>query len=362
MSAIFGILGIDDNYADTIGSLGEEVVYSAAQQAVVAGSAEVTRLFNAFVEKETEAFHLVYLLPGGGRLQRLGEMTPADAQMRYNEWEVEFPLRPWGTQLAWSRRAMAHMSMQTFDTHLDSLILADLFVVRARILTAIFEDDNLTFTDPIHTTADLTIRRLANTDGSLYPPIVGSETDADGQHYLETGYTVANIVDGDSPIVDTRDEVLHHFGGRGNNDRNFVYFHGTDQTDYLAALTDYVRVPDQYIRSGEDTAVPFGLPDVPGRIHGRCQGGWLSEWAWMPDTYGIGLLLEVPAPLIKRVDPAWTGLGTGLHLVATEENYPLTSMHWEHVFGFGCGNRLSACVIEVSGEDGSYTPPTTYAE
>ena len=62
-----------------------------------------------------------------------------------------------------------------------------------------------------------------------------------------------------------------------------------------------------------------------------------------------------------RVDPAATGLGQGLQLVAKDVNHPMQRSSFEHRYGFGCGNRLSAACISIC-ETGSYVPPTAYDE
>jgi hypothetical protein len=76
----------------------------------------------------------------------------------------------------------------------------------------------------------------------------------------------------------------------------------------------------------------------------------------------LGVHLEAPAPLVMRVDPSDTGLGGGnFGLVVEDMDYPLQSSYFERRFGFGVGNRLNGYALEVS-TDGSYAPPTAYAE
>jgi hypothetical protein len=74
----------------------------------------------------------------------------------------------------------------------------------------------------------------------------------------------------------------------------------------------------------------------------------------------LAVHLEAPAPVIKRVDPAATGLGRGLQLVAEDESFPFTASFWRHRFGFGVGNRLNGVVMEL-GTGGTYTVPAAYA-
>jgi len=291
----------------------------------------------------------------------MGRQAQAGAMKRTGYYDVAFPLDQYGAQLAGDRVDMAYMSLAELDAHLDTIMIQDLNTLRWNILLAIFEDTNLVWTDPLH--GNLTITRLANTDGTLYPPVLGSETEADDDHYSEAAYNVAAIADANNPVTTLVAEIAEHFGGVGSSGRQFVYFHGADQTAYLAAITGYVPISDQYIQLSVATDDVRSWPRVPGRIHGRLSGAWLSEWdGWIPDTYGLCILQGVPPPLLKRNDPADTGLGRGLQLVATDGNHPMQQAHYEHRYGFGCGNRLSAAVIELSGEGATYTPPTEYTE
>lgn len=359
MSTLFGALGLDDNERATIGAIGQGLVFDAINAVFEEHNADVEKLLSVFVEKQTENYTERYLLPGGGKLQLLADQAPSAAVKRSGYWDVAYPLRGWGAALAGSRVSLAYMTVQELDAHLKTILAQDLYTLRWRVLTALFEDTNLTFADPIW--GNLTIRRLANGDGTLYPPVTGSETEEEENHYLYTGYDVADIDASNNPAATVRADLEHHFGGRGTYGDNVVLFHHSEATPYFAAISGYAPVDDKYVQLGDDTARAIGIPNVPGRVHGRLTGCWLSEWAAIPSLHYIGLHLDAPRPLVMRVDPASTGLGRGLHLVQVDREYPLQSAYYERRFGLGCGNRLSACAVEVS-ELGSYTPPTGYAE
>mgnify|MGYP000911329147 CR=1 FL=1 len=372
MSSLPGILNINDTERAFVNVLGQELVFDAINTVLAQYNAEVSAQLGVFVERDTERFKMRYLLPGGGRLQEMGRQGAAGAVKRAGYYDVSFPLRQYGAELGGSRVDMAYMSIAEVDAHLDTIMIQDLNTMRWNILTAIFEDTNLTFSDMLH--GDLTVRRLANGDGTLYPAVLGSETEAEDNHYINAGYAVADIAAANNPAVTLRDEIVEHFGGLAVNGNNIVYFHGADQTPYLSAIDGYIPMEDKFLTAntyvhsaGANYPLgwpkPQGWPNVPGRVHGRAWGVWLSEWTgWIPNKYGIAVLLEVPAPLMKRVDPSDTGLGNGLQLVATDYEHPLQRARYEHRYGLGAGNRLSAAVIEINGAGGSYDPPTEYAE
>lgn len=359
MSDIFGALNMEDNERAYVGSVGKRLVFEAINETLSRWNEDVRAAMSVFVEKRTEDYTERYLLPGSGQLQETGRQAPTAAVKRSGEWDVAYPLRGYGAALGGSRVDLAYMTLQELDAHLDTIMAQDLNTVRARILTGLFEDDNLTWTDPNH--GNITIRRLANGDGTSFPPTVGSESDTTDNHYSAGGYAEGSISDSNQPFITLRDELVEHFGGRGTFGDNIVVFHNSSATSDVDALTGYTEVADQYIQYGADSDLATSIPDVPGRVHARCTGCWLSEWDWIPSNFMLAIHLEAARPLVMRVDPADTGLPRGLTLVAEDENAPLQSSYYAHRFGFGVGNRLNGAVIEVSG-DGSYSPPTSYAE
>jgi hypothetical protein len=63
---------------------------------------------------------------------------------------------------------------------------------------------------------------------------------------------------------------------------------------------------------------------------------------------------------MERVDPADTGLTSGLQLVAQDEEFPFMASFWRDRFGYAVGNRLNGVAFEY-GTGGTYTEPTAYA-
>jgi len=114
------------------------------------------------------------------------------------------------------------------------------------------------------------------------------------------------------------------------------------------------------IQPGDDTATVFGLPaGLPGRILGTVSGAWVVEWRHLPATYTVSIHLDAPAPLAMRVDPTYTGLGSGLQLVSTNDKYPFSESFYSHRFGVAAANRLNGVVMEIAA-GGTYSVPTGY--
>lgn len=359
MSGIFGALGLPDTDRSYVRTIGQEAVYSATQQLLAQWNADMMGAMGLFVDSVTESHKERYYLPGGGRLQRRGRLTTAGAVRAYGSWDVAYPLEDFGAQVASDDISLAYMDMQQYNRHLDTVLLQDANTVRFEILKAIFNNTAATFVDPIW--GSLTVERLANGDSVTYPPVLGSETEATDNHYLESNYAATAISDTNNPYVTIRDELEEHFGiATGGN--NILVLINPAEVPETEDLSDFDAIPDTFVSPGANTAIPSGYPSlIPGssRVIGRTNGVWVAEWRFIPANYMVGIHLDAPKPLKMRVDPADTGLGQGLQLVATDANYPLQASHWRHRFGIGVGNRLNGVVMEL-GTGGSYTVPAAY--
>ena len=187
---------------------------------------------------------------------------------------------------------------------------------------------NGTFIDPLH--GSLTVRRLANTDSTLYPPVIGSITEADDQHYHELGDVATAIDDTHDPWVGVNTNTINivaeleeHFGITAGSSQIVSFINQAEVTE-VSALTDFEPVDIVQIREGTQTAAPVGVPtNLPGVVIGRHRAGaWIVRWDFVPATYILSIHTGTEPPLMKRVDPADTGLGSDLSLVATDEEFP----------------------------------------
>lgn len=356
MSGIFGLLGLPDTDRSFVNTIGQNVVYDATETLLARYNADLSAAVAVFIEGRIEYFKTRYKLPGGGRLQRRGSETTSAAVKAYGYWDVAYPLEDFGAQIGGDDISLAYMTMQEYDRHLDTILIQDVNTYRWEMLHRLFDNVATTFVDPIH--GNLTIEPLANDDAVLYPPVLGSETEATDDHYLESGYAATAIDDANNPYITIRQELEEHFGvSTGGN--NIVVFIHPDEVPETEDLTDYDMVPDSYVRQGAQTAIPEGLPSVPGRVLGRTNGVWVAEWRWIPTGYMLGVHLEAPPPLNERVDPADTGLPSGLVLVTRDEDYPLEHAHYRHRFGLGTGDRLNGVAMELA-DGAGYTIPTNY--
>lgn len=358
MSAIFGHLGLADTDRVFNTTVGQQVIWAAAEAYVARANQELQEALRFFVERTTSDFKFRYKLPGGGYLQERGEDGRFGAVKTLGYWDVALPLRDFGAQIVGNDVAMAYMSVQELENHISTVILQNKNTVVWHILHRIFKSTTTTFSDPIH--GDLTIQALANGDTVVYPPVIGSATEATDNHYLESGYAASDISDTNDPYEVVVPELKEHFPGTTTSD--IVTLINSAESPETKALTDFYEIGDPNIRQGANADVPFGPPaQIPGgNVIGRHKAGtWVAEWDFMPAGWSYTTHLGAPAPLLMRVDPDDTGLGQGLQLVSTDDEFPFMSSFWRHRFGLGVGNRLNGVVMEF-GTGGTYTAPTAY--
>lgn len=358
MGAIFGHLGIADTERAFNATAGQQVLYEAATTYINRVNAELERIASIFIARTTDQFKLRYKLPGGGYLQQRQKNGRYGSVKATGSWDVAFPLFDFGAEIAGSDVVMAYMTMEELEKHISTVVIQNRNTVRHQILRRLFKSTTDTFDDDIH--GDLTIQPLANGDAVLYPPVIGAAVEATDSHYLQSGYAEADISDTNDPYEVIVPEMVEHFGETVGG-QNVVTFINDSARPETQALTDFFEVNDNFIRSGANADIPVNLPNVPGRIIGRHKAGtWVSVWNFVPSNYSLSVHLEADAPLVRRIDPADTGLGDGLQLVAQDMQFPFQSTTWRHRFGVGAGNRLNGVVMEF-GTDGSYGAPTAYA-
>ncbi len=356
MSGIFGHLNLDDSDRVFNATQGQRAIYDVAMEYVNKVIGEMNAVYSCFIAETTSDFKRRYKLPGGGYLQKVGPNSKPGAVKAYGSWDVAFPLEEWAAGSASNRVERAYMSVAELENHLATITTQHVNTVRNEILKALMQSGQDTFIDPEH--GSLAIEPLANNDAVVYPPVLGSVAEAAENHYYGSNYTAASISDTNNPFETIRTDLEEHFGVQSGGSNIVVFIH-PDQKAKTEALTDYDAYVDRFIQPGADTDRPTNAPaGLPGITLGRTNGCWVQEWRFMPTGYLLGLHLDAPKPLIKRIDPADTGLGNGdLQLIAENEDFPFNESYWSARFGLGCGNRLNGVAVQLVAST-SYSNPT----
>jgi hypothetical protein len=357
MSGIFGALGVSDSDRVFNATVGQRVIYETAMEYVNRINADLALAMSVFVDETTEEYKRRFKLPGGGYLQRRSPDGRYGSVKASGQWDVAFPLEDFGAQISGNDIDFRRMTVRELDRHLDTVVAQNVNTTRFEILKALFNNTADTFVD--EEWGSLTVQPLANSDGTLYPPVIGATDDADDQHYLEVNYLATSISDTNDPLTVIKNELEEHFG-INEDGSDVVVFHNPDATPDIRALTGFVGVTDKGVVPGMDTAVLRDiLPAHPGNLIGRVKGVWSVEWRHLPATYMLGIHTGAPKPLVKRVDPADMGIPEGLSLVAVDEEFPFKGSFWRNRFGLGCGNRLNGVALEL-GNGTTYGIPTVY--
>jgi hypothetical protein len=319
---------------------------------------DLARVTSLFIERTTEDHKFRYYLPADGELQRVSELGRPGERKITGSWDVALPLEGFGDALGTSRIDLAYMTLADYQRHVAGIALRAQNTLRKEILRTLFDNVNYTFTDKLR--GDLSIKALANTDGTLYPPIAGGTTAAEATHYVESNYLTASISDSNNPIKTISRALRARFTANGNLRRRVVLIASGAQ-DYVEALTDFEPVNDANIARGANANQVLNAPvAIPGEIIGYCNEAYVSVWEWLPANYMVGIDLQAEKPLQMRVDPGYTNLPRGLSLVTESDEFPLTKSDWQWRFGLGVVNRLNGYVLEL-GTGGTYTIPTGYS-
>lgn len=355
MSTLYGMLGISD-VDTTVLTIGQNVVWDAIQQLIAMHQADLNKATSLFVSGETTDFKSVARLPLGGRMQESDGKTRPDLVKLSGSYDVSFDLRDYRDGMGWDDVAYAYMTAAQLNAELISEMERDINTVRYQLLSHLLLSSNATFNDDRR--GSLTVRRLANADGTTYPPQIGATTELTGHtHYASTGYAASAISDTNNPFATIRNDLIKHWGF--NNE--MVCFIHSDQRAKTEALTAFIPVANPLVTYGTTTnlaAAQMEEARIPGEVIGTINKMIIAVWDYIPTGYIYGQVMPngmVQAPLMRRVDePASL---RGFQLVAREKEFPLEVAYWRHREGYGVANRLNGYALFLD-SGGSYTDPT----
>jgi hypothetical protein len=354
-TTIAGILGIEDADSTLVNEVGQETVFQAVTEYTSRLNEALNRITGLFVERTTTSWKWTYKLPGNRELQTQGGMARAAEQKFKASYDVALPIFQFGDALGGTFIDMAYMSIADVDRNVLEIRNASRRTLRKEILKALFNNTSLSYDDLKNGT--LTVQPLANGDGTYYPPLPGTDDLAEATHYAETGYAYTAISDTNNPIATHKATLL----GRYPDEVDGIVFIASNMSPYVQGLTNFMEVGDPRIVKGGLADRLTNLPGgVPGKVIGRCDDMWVSEWADVPSNYSVSIAPSYEKPLQRRVDPPATGLPSELTLIKQSDLFPLEKSEWMWRFGMGVVNRLNGFVLEC-GTGGTYTVPTSLA-
>jgi hypothetical protein len=356
MAGRYGVLTLADT-VEFATQEGQTEAFQAAEAYLVQYRADLDLMLAVLVERTTEEFSFRYRLPGGGMMQKRRGQSQSHAVYGEGFWDVGLPLEMFEDQVTGDEITLAYMTAEQFDLQVQTVTLRHLNRVRFEVLYAVFNNTVKPFQDERQGT--IIVQPLANGDATLYPPVRGTTAEAPADHYIEAGYLPAAISDVNNPIVRIVSRLTGQFGVESGNSNVVVFIH-TDEQVRIEGLAGFVEVSDRFLIRGANETTVGAPPEVPGVVIGRSNGAWISVWPEVPPTYMLGIHLDAPKPVLRRVDPARTGLAQGLRLVNDDPRYPWRPSHYRDRFGFGVGNRLNGVVLHL-GATGAYPIPALFA-
>lgn len=263
-------------------------------------------------------------------------------------YDVGFPLKRVGWAVGWNRETYARMTVADLDREVGAKVAGNARRHSREILKAVLAD-NANYTYPDEFAGDITVRRLANSDGTKY-----GATQVEDNHYLVSGYAKTAISPTNNPFVTLAAEIREHFT---SNSRVVAWISTAQVAEIQADLTTFVDKNVEGVVPSSTTAyaVAPGV-SVPGDFLGidSASGVYVYVWDRMPDAYIYAQAIDEDGPIKRRVPDVATL--QGFTLLEEESHIPFYKRTWLELFGYGVGNRLSAAVMFV--DAGSWADPT----
>lgn len=359
MSTIFGMLGLQDRDT-TVDFVGQDAVYKAVNDLIAMYETEINKAMEVMVGSEDWKYLEKVKLPSGGMLQDSDRLSRPGAIKRTGGYDVAYPIYDGRDQIGWDDVTYAYMSVVELDAHMQGVINQMLNWKRFKVFKAVLNNSNETVDDERWGT--ITVRRLANQDGSLYPPMIGAVSEAESNHYLVSGYASGSISNTNNPFPVIKDTLEQHFG-----EGNVIALVNNAETPAIKALSAFVPVTAMHtipgatvttIEGQTDTAGSRIFPNIPGKLIGAVNDVLIFEYRWIPAGYIAAFDLTQEAPLRRRVDQPESL--RGFKLVAKQLDFPLENSVWRLREGYGVRNRLNGVVMQLT-TNGAYAAPTLYA-
>lgn len=310
------------------------------------------------VEQETIEHTVKHLLAGIDEGQELGEDgAPIETRVS-GKIDVGFPWRRWGWAVGWTYEAFARMTVADMERNIGSKQAGNAKRHLREQFRAIFGNANYTYTDEDF--GSVTVRRLANTDGTTYPPVYTSDSEAEDTHYLVSGYAATALSTTNNPFVTLRDEIVEHFG---SNQRVVAIINSAQRAEVMTDLPNFIDAVVPGVERGDDTAIATALGvSVPGTFLGveADSGVWVyvNDEGRVPATYIMASIVGVAPPLWRRVPR--TDTLRGFKLESEHEHDPMYKRIYRDRFGYGVANRLSTAIMQLKAS-GDYDVPAAYA-
>ena len=346
----YGFTNLKNVFSQRVSQVGVNVIATAVTASLAEHNRQIDALLGLFVRKTTD-FKRRYKTPTIARLQSADEQGRARPIRFAGYQDVEFPLQKGMAAFGKTYEAMIKMTVEEANEATITLQSADMRWVRDHILAALFANTNWSFSDPDDNIGTLTIKGLANSDGSKYAIFAGADDGADDNHYLAQASAIA---DASNPFPGMALDLTEHPDNAGR----VIALVPTNLRASVEALSTFNELPDPEIRKGANSDVLVGrfTVPVPGEVFGKVDKVWVSEWRSMPDNYMVATTEDGEKPLAMR-EHNESEL-QGFRKDDDRNDYPFYEAQYARRAGFGAYNRVGAVVQRIG--NANYAIPTNY--
>jgi hypothetical protein len=353
MSIFAGILRIEDT-STALTTLDPTQIAEVMPDVLAKYVEERNAAQGLFVEAETTEYKERYRAGGYDEGQEIGpDGRPLETYVG-GAYDVAYPLERFGWAYGWNEETYAAMTVADLDRETDAKLAGNARRHMRSIFRALLRKGNYTVIDDLH--GEITVRRLANGDGTLYPPTANGDTEADDNHYLTSGYAPGAMSSTNNPLVLGATEAREHFS---STSRIVAFINGAQRGDFLTRLPNFEDAKKEGIQPGsaDAQAIDPNL-NVPGDFLGvdGDSGVYVYVYDRVPATYILMGAVDEAKPLKRRV-PRFITL-QGFTVRAEEAHFPFYKKTWIERFGYGVGNRLGWVAIELTA-DPTYDDPTS---
>lgn len=350
-SAFAGLLRTSE--ATPLTSIPQTDATSAINAVLAAYLQERNDAQGLFVDSETTNYTERIALGGYDEGQEIGpDGRPRETYVSGNV-DVAFPIKRIGWALGYNIETFARLTVADLDRQVAAKTAGNAKRHMREIFKPILDNTNALFVDEDYGT--LTIRRLANGDGTMFPPVSGADAEAEDNHYLVSNYLSSAMSATNNPFVTLAAEVREHFDATSTV---VAFINSADRANVITKIPNFVDTPAQGITAAPADAQAFDAGVVvPGEFIGTDgdSGVRVHVYNRVPATYLMAGVVGAPAPLKRRV-PAIQSL-RGFALIGEEDHLPFHKRTWIERFGYGVANRLSFAVMQLKAS-GTYDVPT----
>lgn len=360
MTVLAGILRTED--LTPIADIPVTDMTTAVQEILNRYVAERNEATNLFVQETTTVRSERIASGGVDEGQMLGpDGRPLETRPA-GQIEVAYPWNRFGWAFGGNSETAAAMTVADTQRNVNSITGGNAKRHVREINRSFYNNANYQFTDEKTFDGDsgtLTIRRLANGDGTLYSPTINSDDESDDNHYLVSGYVAGDISAANNPFTTLANEIREHFD---SVETVVAFINSAQRNDVLTGLPNFVDADVEGITRGatDSRAAALGGTNVPGDFLGidGDSGAYVYVWDRTPAGYTSGFAVGQPAPLKQRI-PRIVSL-QGFRLEAEEEHNPMWKRTYRDRFGYAVANRIGAAVMQLKAI-GTYDVPAIYA-